>query len=183
MNYKTRFIDAYEKTLELGLEVGYSPLPFSRKLHKKKSLDVMRFCIDVLNSNNLKRSSDLAEKCVPVHMLLQKVLKEQLSINSHITIGDKHWPDYTYCKTSYDILRQELKSPATQEPFQAHVWLTLSDGSILDCTVEAHIDLIAQRGVFPTEKCVVYHPCDQKDTNGGFYSSEKKVPFSFSKQP
>lgn len=50
---------------------------------------------------------------------------------------------------------KELDSQNIHEPVKAHVWLTLADGTILDCTAEAHADLLFQRGNHPAHNCMM----------------------------
>jgi len=38
---------------------------------------------------------------------------------------------------SYENTERELNSPDLNNSIKAHIWLTLSDGTIIDCTAEA----------------------------------------------
>ena len=80
--------------------------------------------------------------------------KPQLGIKTYITIGDRYWSeDNIYCEMSYENIRSELASPDAHNTIDAHVWLTLTDGTILDFTSEAHIDVMERRGCFPANEC------------------------------
>jgi len=168
LNYKTRFVTAYHKSSEVGLEPDCQALPFKKKLSKKKVQEIRQFCIDYLYSIGLTKSSELANKCIPVHMHLQPLIREHLSVESYITIGDKYWDDYVYCKMSYETILQELQDPDVEASLKAHVWLTLRDGSVLDCTGEAHMDLLFNRGDHHTHQCIAYIPSD-KPVSDGYY--------------
>ena len=152
--YKTKFISAYHKTKELGLHIEGKPIPIGKALSDKKIEKICKISVEHLRISELKNSYDLAEKCIPVHMSLKEVLKENFNINTHVTIGDRYWDDYIYCEMTYDSIAKEIDSPNLDSPLRAHVWLTLSDGTILDCTGEAHADLLFERGNFPSERCI-----------------------------
>lgn len=156
MNYKDRFITATGKTKELGLNVGSNVLPFKKKFSKKKQQQILHLCANALRHHGYSTSSSLASQCTPVHLMLKSVLKENLGINSVITIGDRFWDDYIYCEMSYKSINEELSNVKQDQPIKAHVWLTLPDGTILDCTGEAHADLLFERGEHPLEQCLMY---------------------------
>lgn len=166
MNYKDMFIKSYHETLKIGLDPGSKVLPFKATISKKKVDQILTFCAMHLRLMGFTRSSELAGKCIPVHIELQFLLREKFSVKSNITIGDKFWNDYVYCEMSYKSIEQELQKPNINNPIKAHVWLTLSDGSILDCTGEAHMDVIWKRGDFPAENCIAYVPSDKVMSNG-----------------
>jgi len=152
--YKTKFISAYHKTKELGLHIEGKPIPIGKALPDKKIKNICEITLGMLRSSELKNSYDLAEKCIPVHMSLKEVLKKHLNVNAHVTIGDRYWDDFIYCEMTYDSIVKEIESPSFDSPLRAHVWLTLSDGTILDCTGEAHSDLLFERGIYPSEQCI-----------------------------
>ena len=156
MNYKERFIAAVNKTKELHIGSVEKVLPLGKSLSEKKKIQILNLCHEALLHQGFNQSSDLAKQCVPVHMMLQQILSDHLNIKSHITIGDKYWSDYIYCETSYDYITNEYSEPNEHSPLQAHVWLTLSDGTILDCTGEAHADMLMGRGEHPTHQCLSY---------------------------
>lgn len=54
---------------------------------------------------------------------------------------------------SYDYILQELTSPNVTKTIDAHKWLTLTDGTIIDFTGEAYHDIIHGRGNYPVAKC------------------------------
>lgn len=102
MNYKDRFIKALAVTKKPGLEIEKEPLPFKKPLSKNKLQSVLCLCVDVLKYRGYYWSSDLAKKCIPVHLDIKHFLKLNLNIDSFITIGDRYWDDYVYCEMSYD---------------------------------------------------------------------------------
>lgn len=155
MNYEKRIISAIEKTKEFGLELNSNLYPFTTTLSHEQKRQALQLCVDVLYSKGYRYSSDLASKCTPVHLIMQHFLKSELNLDSYITIGDRYWDDYVYCEMSYENIERELKNPDFNEPVKAHVWLTLSDGTILDCTAEAHADLLYKRAERPIEKCLM----------------------------
>lgn len=167
-DYKARFIVAHRRTLELGLNPGGCLLPFKKQISEKKMGRIYRFCLYFLYSQGFDCSASLANKCIPIHIMISKLLKSELAISNLVTIGDKAWSDYVYCRMSYREIENELKHPVVDSPLQAHAWLTLSDGSVLDFTGEAHMDVLQGRGNFPAEKCVaVVRPKD--NPKDGYY--------------
>ena len=127
MNYKDMFIKSYHETLKIGLDPGSKVLPFKATISKKKVDQILTFCAMHLRLMGFTRSSELAGKCIPVHIELQFLLREKFSVKSNITIGDKFWNDYVYCEMSYKSIEQELQKPNINNPIKAHVWLTLSE--------------------------------------------------------
>ncbi|AKO51386.1 hypothetical protein ABA45_02275 [Marinobacter psychrophilus] len=156
MDYKKRFIAAHKKSSELGLNPEPQALPFAKEYSKQRVQKILQACADYLYSCELETSSDLATNCIPIHMQLQAFLREHLSVRSSITIGDKFWKDYVYCHMSYQDILEELQHPMADAALKAHVWLTLGDGSVLDCTGEAHMDLLFNRSEHPTHECFAF---------------------------
>jgi hypothetical protein len=170
LNYEERIISAINKTKLLGLELNGKPYPFKAVLSHEKKLSALRRCVDFLYSKGFRSSSDLASNCTPVHLMTQRLLKTEFNIDSFITIGDRYWDDYIYCEMSYEKIELELKKPDLNEPIKAHVWLTLSDGTIIDFTAEAHADLLFQRGENPTENCIMIVDSDnEEDDKSGYH--------------
>ncbi|UOB73658.1 hypothetical protein [Pseudoalteromonas sp. APM04] len=170
MNYKKRIEDAVLRTQELQLKLPPSPVPFSKNISEDKKQEVLIHCLEMLQLHGFKSSQDLAGKCTDVHLMLQYFLKKDLNIDSYITIGDRYWHDYIYCEMSDASIKSELNSPGLNEPIKAHVWLTLTDGTILDCTGEAHADLIFNRGNFPLHECIhLFAPNEKEDSIEGYY--------------
>jgi hypothetical protein len=169
LNYEERIISAIEKTKSLGLELTVNPYPFKAALSHEEKLKALRLCVDLLYSKGFKSSSDLASNCTPVHLMTQHLLKTEFNIDSFITIGDRYWDDYVYCEMSYEKIERELKSPDFNKPIKAHVWLTLSDGTIIDFTAEAHADLLFQRGENPIENCIMIVDIDNEENDKSGY--------------
>lgn len=167
-NYKARFASALLYTEKLGFVTGGSPLPWSEKMSVKDARDILYLSRDILLSLGMKTSSDLAMKCVSVHTELQRIIYNILNVKTYITIGDKFWCDYVYCEMPHIAIEKELTNPVLGEPLKAHIWLTLPDGSILDCTAEAHSDIIFKRGEHPLEECLTFIPPD-KEIKDGFH--------------
>ncbi|WP_037428110.1 hypothetical protein [Shewanella colwelliana] len=169
MNYKERFIKAVLATKELGLKVDKEPLPIEKALSKSKLQSIQLLCFEVLKFRGYSYSSDLAQKCIPVHLDLKHFLKLYLDVDSYITVGDRYWDDYVYCEMSYESIKDELANPGRGD-LKAHVWLTLSDGTLLDCTAEAHADLIFGRPEYPIEQCIMLiKPTEVNDAKKGFH--------------
>ncbi|MDF3124196.1 hypothetical protein [Rheinheimera sp. 1928-s] len=154
MSYKIRFEAALGKTKELGLMFQGVQYPFQAPLSFEVKRKVLQSCVDVLFAHGYQNSSSLAGKCTPIHLMMHRYLKDELGIDSYITIGDYYWNDYIYCEMSYEIIKSELTQLDITKPLKAHVWLTLTDGTIIDCTLQGHADLLFNRGDFPVEKCL-----------------------------
>lgn len=157
LDYKDEFFNAVEKTLELGLNLESYPSAFSEPCAVQERALILQLTADVLHKKGFTSSSILANKCFPVHLIVQFWLKHELNISSCITIGDRYWSDdEIYCKMSYDYIKSEIIAPNHNKPINAHVWLTLQDGSILDCTAEAFLDVTEERGDYPVSECLMF---------------------------
>lgn len=170
MTYKDRCIAAIQRTSELNLTLEKNPLPFSRSIRTKTN-NILVESARALQLAGYNSSSDLAKKCIPVHLILNMHLKDTLNVDSYITIGDRYWSEKDiYCEMSYLEIERELNSPNPQLALDAHVWLTLSDGSILDCTSEAHLDIIQSRGIHRSDQCMTFIKANEKEnTESGYY--------------
>lgn len=132
--------------------------------------DVFQLCGDALYHYGYQTSEDLAGQCTPVHLIIMLYLKSYLNIESFITVGDRYWNDYIYCEMSKDSIESELKKPNIAGDIKAHVWLTLTDGTILDCTAEAHADLLFKRGLYPSHKCIMLvDPNQYESAKSGYH--------------
>jgi hypothetical protein len=152
MNYNDRFQAAIIKTNELNLPI--TPIKFGNPLSDDFIRNIVGFGIEMLNRMGLTDSKKLASKCVPVNFYLNKLLESELGIKSYVTIGDRYWNENDiYCEMSYEKIVSELDKPNIQETIDAHVWLTLTDGTVIDFTSEAHIDVLEGRGCFPSTEC------------------------------
>ncbi|MBC9071974.1 hypothetical protein IAI53_08365 [Thauera sp. CAU 1555] len=165
-SYKARFVSALKYTEKLGLDPGEKPVPWRGKISLKKARDVLLLSREVLDAAGMRQSSDLAMNCVAVHLKLQSAIYHYLKMKTYITIGDIFWSDYVYCEMSHEAIEKELNNPMLGEPIKSHVWLTLQDGSILDCTGEAHLDLIFGREEHPLEQCLTFIPPDKNIEDG-----------------
>lgn len=170
MNYIKRLIDAIDYTQSLGLKIEKSPLPLSNKIESSTMQNIFQLCGDALYHYGYQNSDDLAGKCTPVHLMLQYHLKRDMNIDSFITVGDRYWDDYIYCEMSKGTIESELENPCIDRDIKAHVWLTLTDGTILDCTAEAHADLLFKRGLHPTHKCIMLvDPNQEENVKSGYH--------------
>jgi hypothetical protein len=165
-SYKARFVSALNYTKKIGLEPGETPIPWRKNISVKKARDVLFLSRDVLGALGMRQSSDLAMNCVAVHFDLQRAIYQYLKMKTYITIGDIFWSDYIYCEMSHESIEKEMTNPVLGEPIKSHVWLTLPDGSILDCTGEAHLDLIFGRAEHPLEECLSFIPPDKNIEDG-----------------
>jgi hypothetical protein len=160
MEYKDRFLQALSKTKELGLNV--EEVEFDEGISLEELRKALELAIDFLYQHGHTNSDTLASKCMPVHLIVHNVMRSVLGIKSYLTIGDRYWSDDDiYCEMSYESISKELESPDMNNPIKAHVWLTLTDGTILDFTSEAHLDVIGNRGNFPAERCYQVIPPDK----------------------
>ena len=170
LSYLERLIDAVEYTRSLGLRIEKSPLPICEKIERSAMQEVFKLCGDTLYNNGYKTSEDLAGECTRVHLLLQYHLKNDMNIDSFITVGDRYWDDYVYCKMSKNSIESELENPGIGGDIKAHVWLTLTDGTILDCTAEAHADQLFKRGLHPAHKCILLvDPNQEENAMSGYH--------------
>lgn len=170
MSYKNRIIEAIKYTESLGLHVEKIPLPFESQLERSVKEQIFQLCADALYYYGYNSSSDLAGKCTPVHLMLRQHLKNDLGIDSFITVGDRFWDDYVYCEMTKESIEKELNHKNVNEPIKAHVWLTLTDGTILDCTAEAHADLLFKRGEHPSHECImIVEPGKEEDAKSGYH--------------
>jgi hypothetical protein len=157
LTYQERFFMAVEKTLKLGLILKDYPLGFCEACSEDMRTSILLLSAEALCAKGFKSSSLLANKCVLVHLTVQYFLKEVLNIDSYITIGDRYWTeDDIYCEMSYQYIKSELKAPNIDKTLDAHIWLTLPDGSILDCSAEAYLDVRDKRGEYPVDNCLMF---------------------------
>ena len=170
LNYIERLINAVDYTRSLGLKIEKSPIPLGEKIERSTMQDIFQLCGDALYHYGYQTSEDLAGQCTPVHLMLMSHLKSDLNIESFITVGDRYWDDYIYCEMSRDSIESELKKPSIDGDIKAHVWLTLTDGTILDCTAEAHADLLFKRGPHPAHKCIMLvDPILEESAKSGYH--------------
>jgi hypothetical protein len=170
MNYKKRIIEAVQKTNFFGLDLSESPLPFKPTISLENKKKIFQFCGEALEYHGYITSSDLANKCTEVHLMLQHYLKSNLNVEAFITVGDRYWDDYIYCEMTDASIKKELESPNIHESIKAHVWLTLCDGTILDCTAEAHADILFNRGEHPSHKCIMFiEPDGEENAKVGYH--------------
>ncbi len=163
MNYTTRLQQAFIRTKHLGLSTESNPFPLKPSLPQEILQAIFQISGEALYANGYEKSSDLASKCAQVHLMLQQVLIQTMQVKSFITIGDRFWHDYVYCEMSDEGIINELRSPKINEPSKAHIWLTLVDGTILDCTAEAHAEIMFDRGEFPSHQSIMVVPPDQQE--------------------
>lgn len=170
MNYKDRLLEAITYTRSLRLYIDNSALSLDVELADNIKQKIFQLCGDALYQAGLQRSFHLAGKCAPIHLMLKERLKADLGIESLITIGDRFWDDYVYCEMTKESVENELTCTNIFEPIKAHVWLTLSDGTILDCTAEAHADILFGRGEHPAHKCImIVSPNKAEDAKTGYH--------------
>jgi hypothetical protein len=170
LDYKKRLEEAFSKTKNFGLKVDIPLLPLKADFPKEIKKNILQLCVEALNHYGYVTSSELARKCTPVHLMIQSHLKSDLNIDSCITIGDLYWDDYIYCEMTDESIKKEIEKPNVQEPVKAHVWLTLPDGTILDCTAQAHLDLLQDRGVHPAHECIMLvEPNESEDAKSGYH--------------
>jgi hypothetical protein len=170
LNYKDRLLEAITYTQSLRLHIDNSVLSLDVELADKSKQEIFQLCGDALYQAGLQSSSHLAGKCAPIHLMLKERLKAELGIESLITIGDRFWDDYVYCEMTKESVENELNSTNIFEPIKAHIWLTLSDGTILDCTAEAHADILFRRGEHPAHQCImIVSPNKAEDAKTGYH--------------
>ncbi|AZG35788.1 MULTISPECIES: hypothetical protein [Shewanella] len=170
MDYKKRLEEAFSKTKNLDFTIDIPLFPLKVVIPKEIKKHIFQLCTDALNHYGYVSSSELAAKCTPVHLMIQSHLKSNLNIDSCITIGDLYWDDYIYCEMTGDSIKKELENPKVHETIKAHVWLTLLDGTILDCTAQAHLDLLQDRGVHPAHECIMLvEPNKSEDAKSGYH--------------
>lgn len=156
MDYKQRFIAAVNKTRELGLPIEGSPLPIKKKqLSERKISKVHIVCSSHLKAAGYHNSRDLNTKCFGVHALVQFVMKDMLNIDSHITIGSMHGHGWDYCPMTYNKIKEEISNPDVNQVLEAHAWLTLPDGAVIDWTGQAWRDTHADN-IHDSADCMLY---------------------------
>ncbi|SIO96107.1 hypothetical protein [Vibrio spartinae] len=162
MLYKELFKNALIKTQKLGLSVPESILPFKSSLSDSLRDKIYLLAVGVAQRHGFEDSSTLAGKCIPVHLAIHMVLKKILGVNSIVTIGERRWYNDVYCEMSYEYIEKEINSPQSDKTLDAHIWLTLPDGTILDLTSEAHQDIQSGRGNYQTHECIIFTKPDEE---------------------
>lgn len=169
MNYEKRFAAAVTKTLELGLLLPDDLQPFQKALSHEEKRQALNLCVEILRDHGFKTSKDLAGHCVQTHQMMRFFFQEKLGLQSYITIGDIYSDDYTYCEMNYESIKNEILKPEYSKPLKAHVWLTLQDGTIIDCTAQAHDDLLRELGNYPIHECLRIVEIDTPDDKTNNY--------------
>ena len=165
MKYTDRFLTALSKTKELALSV--EPFKFGQAIPIEEINSILRLCVETLHRGGYTDSQTLAGNCIPVHTLLNDTIRRSLDIITFITIGDRYWDEKDiYCEMSYEAISKELKNPDITKPLKAHTWLTLTDGTIIDFTSEAHLDIIERRGNHPLVECCKMLKPNEVEDNG-----------------
>lgn len=167
MQYEHQIQSAYEQSKVFGVEPDVSPVPFGKMLPDQELIPAIGECIAALPKIGILSAFDLAGKCIPVHAFVQEILSAH-GISSVLTIGDRTWHDYIYCEMSYEQIAHELSSPNIRDPLKAHVWLTLSDGTILDLTSQPHMDQLQGDQEYPIEKSIVIKRLSEKWDDGNY---------------
>ncbi len=161
-HYKELFSRAIEATRSLGLVHGMREFVFPERgvSHDHVGVILGEFIGD-LYRKGLSDSASLSGNCIQIHDQLFGFM-ERSGIQAHMTVGSMHGNGWSYCRTSIDQLKAELEHPDSFREIEIHTWLTLNDGSIIDCTGQAWYDM--QIGeVHPVEKCLVYIPQGNQD--------------------
>jgi len=167
MQYYSAITKAYEFSKIYKVAPAACPPPFTEKIATEKLQRALGACIEHLTNIGFQSSFELAGRCVEVHNEIQRILEEN-NVESFFTIGDRVWDDYIYCEMSYDQIGSELSNPTPNNPLKAHVWLTLSDGSILDFTSQPHMDLLQGDREYPIEQSIILKRLDDSWEKGNF---------------
>jgi hypothetical protein len=164
MQYKEDFKNAVRMTKQLGLKLE-SPMQYfvDKSIPQEKFTSMIEELVPYLKNNGYLSSSNLNRNCVQVHIAVQCLLKNIFNIDSFLTIGSMHGPDFDYCVMSYEEIKSELKNPKSSQELQAHVWLTLPDGSIFDWTGLAWYFENFGESV-PMEDCALHIPVNSEVT-------------------
>ncbi|MCT6698366.1 hypothetical protein [Rheinheimera sp. 4Y26] len=158
MQYTGLFESAVRMTEELGLKLVMPKQFFcSEEISSEKLHAMVSAFVPFFKSNGYFSSKDLNKNCVQVHIAAQNLFKEMFGIDSYLTIGSMHGDGFDYCAISYEEIKSEIKKPNLAQELRAHIWLTLSDGSIFDWTGLAWY--LENCGITaPLEECAMHIP-------------------------
>lgn len=172
MNYQDSFAAAYDKTLLLELDPNMQHRDFVDPFTKEEIDFIVKSSIDFFKSFGCLSSSDLAHQCIPLNIFLRNYLRERLSIESFITVGSVILNgEWVYGVASYEAITKELLKPDKENPLSIHTWLTLNDGSVLDCTLEGYLDVKLGRGEHRIDECMGFF------SSGVTPSGDTYIPF------
>jgi hypothetical protein len=107
---------------------------------------------------------DLAGQCIFIHNGIFELVANEINCNSVVTIG--WFYDETINKSMYKFTEEEFKNFAIKKTdilkgkgFDAHVWITLDSGEIIDFTLLTTIGKI--NGHYPPGSTLMCRPEDE----------------------
>ena len=130
-NLRKAFINT--SRLELQQSGNFDIIKFSYLPEYKKF--IINEILNQIYSVKRLQLEDLALKCSIVSKELQEFLKIQFDINSVVTIGNVYLNKLRYYHEPLSTLKERLTKNDFEKPFNAHVWLTLENGDIIDLTI------------------------------------------------
>jgi len=164
IDYRAALLQALATTRRLDLaSADPDPIFMSQAVDKRGVLGMLGDFITHLYSQGLERSSALNGNCVMVHDQLQSYLAFH-DVPSHMTIGSMCGDGWKYFDTSLADLERELAQPNGAEEIRVHTWLTLDDGSLLDWTGQAWLDVMTG-AEHKAEDCLIFMHQDEHATD------------------
>jgi len=178
MKYKLQYIEAVERSEEHGLVDKSQVFPMMPK--PLKEVEIQKY-LDVscalLSETDLSNTRNLVENCALVHYLLGQSLNAR-NLPCHVTVGEFHRDGRPYFNfASIDELIQEASSPNHGDPIALHAWLTLPDGSVMDWTMLADMNVLEGNAPPLLQHCCIYMPANAFDPD--FFYVPKLVGHSY----
>ncbi|UTA48147.1 hypothetical protein L1F30_01070 [Simiduia sp. 21SJ11W-1] len=140
MKYLDKLSQAHSDTKSIDLKAPKKiKFTASSKISRYKLEQIHKLCLEAFSKFGWVTSDHIHNQCVFANTAAYKVISEVLGIKCYLTIGYTKAYGATINKSSLSELKSELKSPNIDNPLQMHVWVTLSDGTIIDWTTEAFL--------------------------------------------
>ena len=131
--YRLEFIRAVARTESLGLSAGEIILENDICYLSGNS----KYNINQLVEWNYKRVKDRTQlaECIRVHYYMLPLIREFISQEAYITIGDVIDGGTPTYGTNQEYLNSILSHPQIKDKIKVHVWITLSSSEIIDLTI------------------------------------------------
>ncbi|EKB1969315.1 hypothetical protein ACJO1Z_23215 [Vibrio parahaemolyticus] len=102
------------------------------------SVSIARDFIPNLKLNGFDPITRYGGDCANVHFQVYDFIKQYYpNLSPELTIGSVYYQG----KPRYKFNKQLLVSPEELDVFDAHVWITLGNKIVLDCTISTHLNV------------------------------------------
>jgi hypothetical protein len=159
-SYQKEFQEALQITEKLGFFIPTWKFK-ERLLYSNNSIKKVSDTLNYFLINHEMCYEDLASQCIFIHNGTFELVAREIDCNSIVTIG--WFYDETIHESMYEFTEEEfknftIKKPGISKGFDAHVWITLDSGEIIDFTLLTTIGKI--NGSYPPGSTIMCRPED-----------------------